>query len=152
MPDLGSVFNIDLTGFVPILILVALAGLIIAGLLISALLRSRVLAALVFAAVIIYSGTTIVGGVNALTGLVAVTFGGLIVLAIVLARSPELLATVRDVLTRPQPLKQSDPIRLTATFKAPAVPKQLSAPVPPKQLAETKKKAVVKIPRGMGFD
>lgn len=152
MPDLGSVFNIDLTGFVPILILVALAGLFIAGLLISELLHSRVLAALVFAAVIITSGTTIVGGVNALTGLVAVTFVGLVALAIVLARSPELLATVRDVLTRPQSLKQDEPINLTYTYQGPALPKQLSAPLQPKQLAEPKQKTAVKIPRGMGFD
>lgn len=141
---------IDLSGVLPIVALVILAALILVTLTARSLIQSRALALVALAAIIIGGSSSIVGGLQAIAGVILVVGLVAIGLIVTLGRNREVLDVVRSAVERPTIYSHSQPYQ----------PPLLDAPPPPYQLPDAgqttqpRRRAAHRsgrLPPGMGF-
>lgn len=95
--------NIDLSVVIPLIALVILGALILATLTARTLLHSKALAIVAVAAILIGGSSSIVGGLQAIAVLIAVTGLAAIGLIIVLNRAPDVIDLLHLVVKRRDP-------------------------------------------------
>ncbi len=143
--------TLDLTGAVPLIVLVVLAALILITLLARSLIQSKALAIVALAAILIGGSASIVGGLQAIAGLIGVTGLVAIGLIVTLGRQPEVLDVVRTIAAKQAPGQSTlTPPPLTVidqpppTYLLPATG-QTAAP----RRHATRRSA--RLPKGLGF-